>query len=165
MAEQQWLGNKCHKNIRKSLTSVIKKLYRSTHVSNLLLTGKEIKRELESGYMYICMPAGVNREDLGKMFPEMKCWAVEEGDQIVDLISNSGEKQLEEIFKGQERQGDSLSTYIIKGSTWSKLLNCRYQGRVPKAHFRPDGSLEVNLLLNTHPLANVGGGSVKWIQA
>jgi len=162
-------------------------------VDDLLLTGKEIERKLENGYMYSFAPAGVSKEDLGKMFPEMRCWAVEEGNQVVDLVSNSGwfstevsintphlgitEKQLGKMLKEQERQGDSLRTYITRGqilklligmypdqgSTWSILPNSCYQGKILKARFRSDGHLQVNTLLNTYSLNNVGTRFVKWI--
>lgn len=106
-------------------------------VDKFPLTTKEIKKRQEKGEMAVFVPANVSRVDLGKMFPKMGSWSVEEGNPIVKKVDNSGwlwieasinapninttEEDLENIFKKAGKQGQSLRTYII-GAQVRKLL-------------------------------------------
>lgn len=110
-------------------------------VDNFPLTAKEIKEKAKGGQMAIFVPDGLTREDLGKMFPKMKSWATQEENLVVDEVNNSGwlwieasvdapnrnttQGQLEEKFRKEGKQGQSLRTYII-GSQISKLLTDHY---------------------------------------
>ena len=171
------------------------KIGRSIVVDKFPLTAKEIKEKQEKGQMAIFVPAEVNRVDLGKMFPKMESWAVQEGNSAVDVINNSGwfwieasvdapnrnttQRQLEEKFKKEGKQGQSLRTYIVggqvsklltnryfdEGATWSRLLGSRDEGRVLLAGFFSNGGLDVfsNWYPGSHS-ESIGGRSEEVIK-
>jgi len=141
-------------------------------VDNFPLTAKEIKEKQEKGYMPIFVPVEVSRVDLGRMFPKMGSWAVQEGNSVVDVVNNSWlwieasvdapnrnttQRQLEEKFKKERKQGQSLRSYIIgsqisklltdkyfdQGTTWSRLLGSCNEGWVLDASFYSSGGLRV----------------------
>lgn len=173
-----------------------RRIGRSIVVDNFPLTAKEIKEKQGKGYMPIFVPVEVGRVDLGKMFPEMGSWAVQEGNSAVDTINNSGwlwieasvdapnlkttQGQLEEKFKKERRQGQSLRTYIIggqisklltdkyfdEGPTWSRLLGSRNDGGVFNANFDSGGCLGVHSRLDPeHHQGRLGGRSEEVIKA
>jgi hypothetical protein len=104
-------------------------------------TAKEIKEQYKKGYMAIYLPHDVNREDLRRMFPIMERWALPERHYAADLVNNAGwlwieysvdapnrnttQALLEEKFKKDGKQGQSLRSYIV-GSQISKLLDNKY---------------------------------------
>jgi len=146
---------------------------KSIVVSEFPSRSKEIKERAESGQMAIFVPAEVYRVDLGKMFPKMGSWAVQEDNSVVDVVNNSGwlwiessidapnrnttQEQLERKFKKEGKKGQSLRTYIVggqvskllageyfdEGSTWSRLLGSRDEGRVLYSCFGSVGYLGV----------------------
>jgi len=117
------------------------KIGKNYTVSKFPLKSEEIKERTKNGQMAIFVPAEVSRVDLGRMFPKMKSWAVQEKNLAVDTINNSGwlwietsvdapnrnttQRQLEEKFKKEKKQGQSLRNYIV-GSQISKLLTDKY---------------------------------------
>ncbi|MCX6706031.1 MAG: hypothetical protein NTV24_02910 [Candidatus Woesebacteria bacterium] len=147
-------------------------------VSKFPLKSQEIKERTKNGQMAIFCPAEVSRVDLGRMFPKMGSWAVEESNSAVDTINNSGwlwiessidapnrnttEKQLGDTLKKAKRQGQSLRTYIIggqisklltgryfdEGPTWSRLLGSCDEGPVLCANFYSLGDLRVSSALS-----------------
>ena len=150
------------------------KIGRNIVVHEFPLSAKEIKERQKRGEMAIFVPDGVDRVDLGKMFPKMQSWAVQKESSAVDVINNSGwlwieasvdapnrnttQGQLEEKFKKEGKQGQSLRSYIIggqisklltdkyfdEGATWSRLL-CSYDDcGVLDAYFDSGGDLVVN---------------------
>ncbi|MCJ7805432.1 hypothetical protein MUP46_02200 [Patescibacteria group bacterium] len=110
-------------------------------VSEFPLKSQEIKERIKNGQMAIFVPAEVSRIDLGKMFPKMGGWVVQEENSVVDGVNNFGwlwiedsvdspnrnttQRQLEKKFKKEKRQGQSLRSYIV-GSQINKLLNDKY---------------------------------------
>jgi len=163
-------------------------------VDNFPLTVREIKEKAKEGQMAIFVPDGVNRVDLGKMFPKMGSWAVKEN-SIVDVINNYGwlwveasveapnrnttQTELEEKFKKEGKQGQPLRTYIIggqisklltdkyfdEGSTWSRLLGSCVGCRVLYSLFRSDGRLDVGSLLRSWlRVGSLGGRSEEVIK-
>jgi len=143
-------------------------------VDNFPLIAEEIKERTKKGQMAIFVPAEVRMVDLGKMFPEMGELAVQKVNSAVDTVGNSGwvwiepfinapntdttQEQLEDKFKKEGRQGQSLRSYIVggqisklltgkyfdEGITWSRLLGSCDVGGVLSAGFNPDGSLDVD---------------------
>ncbi|OGH21345.1 MAG: hypothetical protein A2958_00910 [Candidatus Levybacteria bacterium RIFCSPLOWO2_01_FULL_38_13] len=121
---------------------------------------------------------------LGKMFPELENYSVREGTPIEDEFDRTGyirvegvidspnldtnEDQLRKHFELQGTRGQRLITYAIfsrqmevldgnyldQGSTWSRLLGSRIDGRVVYAYCYPYGYLYVFRGLypqNRHP--------------
>jgi len=157
-------------------------------VSEFPLKSKEIKERAENGEMAIFVPEGVSRVDLGKMFPKMGSWAVREGNSAVDVINNSGwfwieasvdapnrnttQEQLEEKFKKERKQGQSLRSYIVgsqisklltgeyfdERSTWSRSLGSCDEGRVLSSCFDSFGILHVVSSRHPRPRAEDLGG-------
>jgi hypothetical protein len=151
-----------------------RKIKKDYVVSEFPLSAHEIKEKQEKGYMPVFVPAEVSRVDLGKMFPKMGSWAVQEGNSAVDVVNNSGwlwieasidapnlnttQIQLKEKFRKERKQGQSLRSYIIggqisklltdkyfdQGPTWSRLLGSCDGGGVLSADFDSDGYLDVN---------------------
>ena len=137
------------------------------------LTSKELKERKERGEMAISVPQGISRVDLGKMFPKMGSWSVEEGNSAKDIKDNfdclwiesavdapnlnTTEAMLDEIAREKGKDGQSLRSYIIgaqiskvlvgkyfdEGATSSRLPGSRDGGRVLSASFDSGGSLSV----------------------
>jgi len=137
------------------------------------LGSREIREGIKKEQRDIFKPANVSLVDLGRMFPKMGGWAVAEGNSVVDTINNSGwlrieasvdapnrnttQGQLEEKFRKERKQGQSLRTYIIGGQTsklltdkyfdqginWSRLPGSCRGGRVLDSRFHSVGSLYV----------------------
>ncbi len=111
---------------------------------------------------------------LGKMFPELGSYSVKEGTPIEDVYHRTGyirvegvidspnpntnEDQLRKHFNSQGVLGQRLITYIIasrqmkiikgqypdQGTTWSRLLGSRGDGRAVCAHCLPGGRVHVD---------------------
>jgi len=139
-------------------------------VDNFPLTAEEIKERAEGGQMAIFIPEGLTREDLGMMFPKMKSWATQEGNSVVDEIDNSGwlwieasidapnrdttKGQLEEKFRKEGKEGQSLRTYIVGGQI-NKLLTDHYFDEGPVWSRLPGSGFESGDLYASF---NLGGG-------
>lgn len=147
-------------------------------VSKFPLKSKEIEERGKNSQIAIFVPEGVNRVDLGKIFPRMKNWAVQEGNSVIDTINNFGwlwiessvdapnlnttQGQLEGKFEKEKRQGQSLRTFIVggqinklltdkyfnEGPTWSRLLGSCSGSLVLGSFFDPVGGLDVYSLLD-----------------
>lgn len=163
------------KFIHSFWTEVGKKIGKTIIVDKFLLTSKEIKERQVKGDMAIFDPDGVGKEDLGIMFPNLDSWALREGNSIVDITNNSGwlwieasvdspnrkinKDELEEKFKKEGKQGQSLKSYIIgsiisklitgkffdEGPTWTRLLGSSDSDvdRILECDFGIDGRLGV----------------------
>lgn len=110
-------------------------------VDEFPLTAMEIRESQKAGYMAIYVPNGVSIKDLGRMFPDMSSWSVEGDDSVVDVVNNFGwlwieasidtpnrgttQIILEQKFKREQKQGQSLRTYVV-GRQICKLLTGRY---------------------------------------
>ncbi|MFH1971013.1 MAG: hypothetical protein ABIJ05_01360 [Patescibacteria group bacterium] len=144
-------------------------------VSKFSLKSKEIKERIKNGQMAIFVPDGLNRVDLGRMFPKMESWAVQEKNSAVDTVDNFGwlwieasvdaqnrsttQRQLEKKFKKEKKQGQSLRSYIVggqiskllidkyfdEGLIWSILLGSCDEDEFIVANFFPRGFLRVSL--------------------
>ena len=133
---------------------------------------------------------GLSYPILGRIFPKMQSYSVKEDSPIKDEFErvgwvdiemtvdspnlNTTEPKLQEVLIAQGKDGQRLSTYIWgsqmsreltgryfdQGSTWSRLLGSRGEGRVIDADFRKGGYLDVDWHLRaSYHIPFLGGRS------
>lgn len=152
-------------------------------------TSEELKVLKKEDRMWV-PEARLTYPQLGLVFPKMGSYAVQKDSPIenefeqdakgvdveVDLDApnrKTTQKDLENLFKSQDRKGMRLSTYILTSqaskvltghyldeNTWPRLLGSRRGGRVVHAYFGPLGYLHVDWGLHPrrrHPF--IGGRS------
>lgn len=138
-------------------------------------TTEELVKLKKENKGVLLIPDNVSLVDLGKIFPQMQNWAVQEGTTVgndhnkggsidieMDLDSpnrNDTERGAAFSLEEEERNGQRLTTYII-GSQWSKLLTNHYfdentfssrllgsrsDGSLVYAGFHSDGRLRVRV--------------------
>ena len=135
-------------------------------------TIEELAQLQKENKAVLLIPDNLTLVDLGRMFPEMQSWAVQEGTTIADEQTEGGcidiemdlesphrgttEGQIDEFLKSQKRNGQRLKIFIFGSQlsklstghyfdedTWSRLPGSRYEGRMVDAHFRSRGYLGV----------------------
>jgi len=111
----------------------VKRIGKTYKVDKFPSTAEDIKEKLKEGRIPIFVPHEINLIDLGRIFTflDSKSKYLAEGSPVVDNVNNFGwlwiersittpnkgasPKELEEMFRMQGRQGQSLRTYIIGG--------------------------------------------------
>lgn len=135
-------------------------------------TSEELSQLQKENRAVLFIPDNVNLVMLGKIFPQMRSWAVQEGTTVADEQSKGGsidiemdldspnrnttESQARDLIKSQGRDGQRLKTYIIGSQfsklltghyfdekTWSRLPGSRSGGGMVDAYFYSDGHLRV----------------------
>ena len=154
-------------------------------------TEGELRELKEQGRMMIYVPQKVatqqTRHLLGKIFPEMQSYSVEEGNPVTNKgieggwfdveasldapNTNTREADLKKTFKAQGKQGQTVNQYIVGSqflklttgnyfdeNTYSRLLGSRYDGGVVGADSLSDGRLNVYCDLNPDGRGERWGG-------
>lgn len=158
--------------------------------SALALTQEEIEKHEQEVDPVFWVPTKVTLPILGKIFPNMRSYSMQEGSPVTvenghinwrsgeasikAPNSNTTERELEDLFTKQGREGMDLREYIIlsqwsklttgrhldEGATWSRLPGSRDGGQVVDAGFDQDGYLYVRWYLRAgDPYPDLGGRS------
>lgn len=138
-------------------------------------TSEDLAELQKEGKAVLLLPDEIYTKEglvlLGRMFPKMQNWSVEEGTTVTNDHDKGGaidiemdvdspnrstnETQAMDILKKEGRGGQRLATFIIgaqfsnlltgryldEGSTWSRLLGSRSGGYVVGAYFNAGGRL------------------------